>query len=144
MDARIPLYLLHPMAVHFPIAFLALGLLAAVGSARSGAPDWQRTAAFGLLLLGVAALWATLGLGLLAERLGPHEPSAWKVMAEHERLAWISAWLFSALALAWRWTPRRWAWWLIIVWAWMYGALALTAHQGARLVYEFGLGAIGR
>jgi uncharacterized membrane protein len=144
MDARIPLHLLHPMAVHFPIALLALGLLAALGSARSGAPAWLRGAAFALLCLGTAALWVALGLGLLAERLAAHEPAAWRVMAEHKRLAWISTGLFSALLAVWRWVPKRGFPVLLAAWALLYVLLAVTAHQGARLVFEFGVGSIGQ
>ena len=135
MDAQIPLYLLHPMAVHFPIALLAVGWLAAVGSARKAAAPWLRPAAFWMLMLGVLGLWAALGLGLLAAHLAPHEPSAWRVMALHQRLAYYSAFAFSLVALAWRWAHGRRFWALLLAWGLAYGLLAVTAHQGGRLVF---------
>lgn len=93
-------------------------------------------------MLGVLGLWAALGLGLVAARLGPHEPAAWRVMALHQHLAYDSALAFSLVALAWRWAQGRRFWALLLAWGLAYGLLVVTAHQGARLVFEFGLGSL--
>lgn len=140
----IPAYLYHPMAVHFPIALLALGMLAALGSLiQGGRADWLRPASLWILGLGTLGLWAALGLGLLAARTAPHVPAAWRVMALHRQLAWSSAVLFSVLTPAWAYARGKARWAVLLAWLLAYGVLAYTAHQGARLVFEFGLGSAG-
>ena len=99
-------YLLHPIAVHFPIALLAAGLAAACLHLYRGKGDWSGEAATWLLWLGTAAAWAAMGLGLLAERTVPHIPPAWETMADHETLAYWTVGLFTLLS-AWRFWMRR-------------------------------------
>lgn len=139
---EVPLFLLHPMAVHFPIALLVLGLLGGLLAQARWAPDWVDRALPWILGLGIVALWATLGLGLLAEHLAPHVPPAWRTMAEHQRDAWATAWTFSALGLAWAWANGRARAWLLAGWALGLVLLVLTAHLGAQLVYVYGLGSL--
>ena len=67
MTPAIRLWLLHPVAVHFPIALLSIGFLALLISFRWRDISWVAEAASWLLWVGTAAAWATLGLGLLAE-----------------------------------------------------------------------------
>jgi uncharacterized membrane protein len=136
----IPPYLFHPMVVHFPIALLTLGLAAAVVALSPRSPAWLRPAVDWVLGLGTLALWVTLGLGLLAEDLAPHVPAAWRVMASHKQHAWITAAAFSSLCLLWAWSKGRWRPWLTLLWALCCVSLALTAHLGARLVFDFGVG----
>jgi uncharacterized membrane protein len=134
------LELLHPVAVHFPVAFLTLGLAVAVAARFRGRPEWLPEAASRLLWLGTLAAWAALGLGLLAEEYVPHVPAAWKVLEEHETLAWWTAGLFTALSI-WRWRgPRGWETAFLIAWAVAAGVLVSTAWHGGELVFAFGVG----
>lgn len=131
---------LHPAAVHFPIAFLTLGLAAAAAARLGRGPQWLNEAASWLLWLGTLAAWAALGLGLLAEEYVPHVPAAWKVLEEHETLAWWTAGLFTALSL-WRWRrPRAWETAFLLAWAVAAGVLVSTAWHGGELVFAFGVG----
>ena len=140
------LYHLHPAAVHFPIALLALGAAAAGLRLRKNAPEWLAKAESWLLWLGTLSAWATLGLWLLAQKTAPHVPLAWEVLAEHEELAWWTCAVFSALSglrvFAVK-TGRdagkvRAA--QALLWAIGLGLLVATAMHGGELVYGFGLG----
>lgn len=142
------LYHLHPAAVHFPIAFLIAG--AAVAAVRLGrsAPEWLSQAESWLLWLGTLSAWATLGLGLLAERTGPHVASAWEVQAEHETLAWWTCAVFTVLALLRLYAVKRGRDSGFVrglqaaLWIAGLGLLVATALHGAELVYGFGVGVL--
>lgn len=132
------LYHLHPAAVHFPIALLALGAAAAGLRLRKSCPEWLAQAESWLLWLGTLSAWATLGLGLLAEKTAPHMPLAWEVLAEHETLAWWTCFAFSALSglrFFGKWRRLQFA-----LWATGLALLVATAMHGAELVYGFGMG----
>lgn len=143
---EVKLYHLHPAAVHFPIAFLIAGAAAAGLRLRGSAPEWLAKAESWLLWLGTLSAWATLGLGLLAERTGPHVASAWEVLAEHETMAWWTCAVFTALSLLRLYAVKtgrdagkiRFAQGLL--WAAGLGLLVFTALHGAELVYGFGVG----
>ena len=132
------LYHLHPAAVHFPIAFLIAGA-AAAGLRLPRAES-------GLLWLGTLSAWATLGLGLLAEKTAPHVPLAWEVLAEHETLAWWTCGLFTALSLLRAFALRkgldegkaRAA--QVLIWMIGLGLLVATAMHGGELVFGYGVG----
>ncbi len=141
------LHLLHPIAVHFPIALLTAGFAAAILEAWRGKPAWLAEAASWLLWLGTASAWVAVGLGLLAERTAEHVPLAWEVLAHHEELAYWTAGSFTALS-AWR------AWLIfgrgkagrsaralfLAAWAAAVGLLFYTAQHGGELVYTYGMG----
>jgi uncharacterized membrane protein len=143
---ELKLYHLHPAAVHFPIALLSLGTAAAGLRLRRGAPEWLAKAESWLLWLGTLSAWATLGLGLLAEKTVPHRALAWEVQAEHEELAWWTCSVFGALALLRLYAVLKGldAGKLRVVqallWGLGLGLLVATAMHGAELVYGFGVG----
>lgn len=143
---KLALYHLHPAAVHFPIALLALGAAAAGLRLRKDAPPRLAEAESWLLLLGTLSAWATLGLGLLAEKTAPHVPMAWEVLADHETLAWWTVSLFSGLSSLRLYAVRTgrdagaWRAAQALLWAIGLGLLAATARHGAELVYGFGVG----
>ncbi len=140
------LFHLHPAAVHFPIALLALGAAAAGLRLRRGAPDWLSKAESWLLWLGTLSAWAALGLGLLAEETAPHVPLAWEVLAEHEELAWWTCGVLSALSGLRFYAGRtgrdsgKFRTAQILLWALGLGLLVATGMHGAELVYGFGVG----
>ena len=143
---ELKLYHLHPAAVHFPIALLALGGAAAGLRLRKSAPEWLSKAESWLLWLGALSAWVVLGLGLLAEKTAPHRALAWEVLAEHEELAWWTVAVFTALSLLRLYAVRRGpdAGKLrvaqILLWMIGLGLLVATAMHGAELVYGFGMG----
>lgn len=141
------LHLLHPMAVHFPIALLTLGLAVCALDAWRGRPGWLAVAVSWLLWLGTASAWAAVGLGLLAERTAEHVPMAWETLAHHEELAYWTAGLFTALS-AWRFwlhrreyrIPRLMRAGFLAAWMAAAGLLLYTAQHGGELVYGYGMG----
>ncbi|OGR91378.1 MAG: hypothetical protein A2V88_16855 [Elusimicrobia bacterium RBG_16_66_12] len=132
------LYHLHPAAVHFPIALLALGAAAAALRLRKASPEWLAQAESWLLWLGTLSAWATLALGLLAAKTAPHAALAWEVLADHETLAWWTCGAFSALSGLRFFEKRRWL--QLSLWAAGLALLVATAMHGAELVYGYGMG----
>ncbi|MEK7874106.1 MAG: DUF2231 domain-containing protein [Chloroflexota bacterium] len=143
------LYRLHPIAVHFPIALLALGLAAALSSWWKRRPSWLAEAESWLLWLGTASAWAALGLGLLAEKTAPHVPPAWETLAHHEELAWWTGGVFTALSALKLFMVRKnrsgglWRAAYLVLWLAGAGLLLETGEHGGELVYEFGMGVGG-
>jgi uncharacterized membrane protein len=139
-------YHLHPAAVHFPIALLTLGLAVAGLRMRKSAPDWLEPSERWLLWLGTLAAWATLALGILAERTAPHKPLAWEVLADHKTLAWWTCGTFTALSAFRVWTfktrrdGRPWRAAVLLVWLAGFGLLFATAQHGGEVVYRYGMG----
>lgn len=140
------LFHLHPMAVHFPIVFLALGLALALRDLRGGGSACRAEAVSWLLWLGAASAWVALGLGLLAERTAPHVPMAWETQADHEVLAWWTCGVFTALSVLRAlqvkrgWSGRALPWLLAALWLAGFGLLAGTAKKGGELVFVHGVG----
>lgn len=130
-------FLLHPVAVHFPIALLTVGLAAAAW-AYFRKLDRLAEAATWLLWLGAASAWAAMGLGLYAESTAPHVPPAWDVLYDHKHLAFWTVGLFTALSL-WRWT-RKFQGALLLAWLICWGVLVRTAYLGGEVVYTYGMG----
>lgn len=140
------LFHLHPMAVHFPIAFLTVGLLLALWGLAERPSAWRAETVTRLLWLGTVSAWAALGLGLLAERSAPHVPKAWETLAGHESFAWWTCGLFTGLSLyqaaarRFGWKRRVHAWLLAAGWSAAFVLLALTAREGGVLVFSHGVG----
>lgn len=132
-----PLYLLHPVAVHFPIALLCAGWVAGVRGRRTEA---AAEAASWLLWAGTLWAWAALGLGLLAAKTAPHVPPAWETLNLHETLGWWTVGLFTALSLwRWRW-GRKAEVYFLAAWLAACGVLLATGYQGGELVFKHGMG----
>lgn len=134
------LYLLHPAAVHFPIALLVTGFAGALAGALSERWAKRADAVSWLLWLGTASAWVSAGLGLLAERTAPHVPPAWETLALHETLAWWTIGVSTALSLwRWRWpekAPRL----ALTAWAVAVGLALWTGFQGGELVFTHNMG----
>lgn len=144
-------HLLHPIAVHFPIALLTAGLVMEIMSIRAKdnpKRNWLAPASMWLLLIGSVSAWAAFGLGQLAEEFVEHVPDAWEVLEHHETLAYWSAGLFTALG-AWRIYTKNWwesgvfdkrRWIFTAAWILALGVLFWTALHGGLLVFKYGVG----
>lgn len=141
------LWLLHPMAVHFPVALLLTGFALHARALWKGGGEWTAPASRWLLWLGTAGAWAALGLGLLAERTAPHVPSAWEVLAEHETLGYWTCAVFTAVSAGAFWLGRRgelaprWCRGVLTaLWLAGLGVLFKTADHGGTLVFDHNMG----
>lgn len=136
-----PLYLLHPPAVHYPIALLTAGLAAAAVDAVSRRRwGWLADAESWLLWLGTASAWVAAGLGYLAENTAPHVPPAWEVMADHQTLAYWTVGSFTVLSV-WRFFRReRWPKLFLLAWLAASAVLMATAFKGGELVFTHNMG----
>ena len=136
-----PLYLLHPVAVHFPIALLTTGLAAAVVDAAARRRwSWVADAESWLLWLGTASAGVAAGLGYLAENTAPHVPPAWETLDRHETLAYWTVGLFATLSL-WRFFFKdRWPRAFVLAWLIAAGVLLATGYQGGELVFTHNMG----
>jgi uncharacterized membrane protein len=131
--------LLHPAAVHFPIALLSLGLVPAFLSRRGARPELSFAASW-LLWLGTLSAWVAAGLGVLAESTAPHVPAAWEALADHKALGLWTAGVFTVLALwRWRW-PRKGPALFLVAWFAAAGLIFATAKEGGEVVFTHGMG----
>jgi uncharacterized membrane protein len=150
---------LHPLIIHFPIAFLLLSpifiLISAVLTPPKGKPYMM--AALLILLLGTAGLFIAGSTGHaaaeLAERGGPvnavleaHEDLASETQIVFAGLSAILLGMFAVPRILHRQENRLFSTFLPMAFLALYtvGFLFLvnTAHAGGRLVHEFGVHAI--
>jgi len=150
---------LHPLIIHFPIAllliapvFILAGSVMAPGKGRS-----YLIAAMVLLLVGTAAVFIAVETGEAAGKLAERVPGVEQVLEAHESLAERTRVVFSVLTAIFaallvlprllkiadaRLTTTI----LPLAFLVLYGAGAFllinTAHNGGRLVHEFGVRAM--
>ncbi|MBV9080636.1 MAG: hypothetical protein JO102_05915 [Elusimicrobia bacterium] len=134
-----PIYQLHPMVVHFPIALLLVGVLVATYAAFTKRESALSASAI-FFWTGFLSLWVTFGLGWLAMKTAPHIPAAWEIMASHKEAAEHTVEIFSALAV-WRFfRPQSGFKWFVLAWWIGVGAMMATGYFGGHLVFSFGMG----
>ena len=150
---------LHPLIIHFPVALLLIAPLFIVAGAVltpvKGRP--YLIGAMVLLLVGTAAIFVAVGTGEAAGKLAERVPGVEQVLETHESLAERTKVVFSVLSvifLALLAMPRllkmadtRLTTTILpLAFLVLYGAGALllvnTAHNGGRLVHEFGIRAM--
>ena len=149
---------LHPLIVHFPIALLLTAPLLII-IAACVKPERARPylhSAMLLMLLGTVAIYLAVGTGEAAGKLAERSPDINPVLQHHEQLAEGTRLAFSILTVIfalvvfmpeWLKKPTRLATSMLpIVFLLLYaiGILSLvnTAHNGGRLVHEFGVHAL--
>lgn len=133
---------IHPLLVHFPIAFLsAFFLLDLVGS-LGNKPAWRNVASW-LLYLGAAASIATATAGFIAAGTVPHGGDVHEIMEHHEHFG-ITVVVFALLLSAWRALkggiiggPANTLFLLLA--AIMCGIMTLGADLGGLMVYRYGV-----
>jgi uncharacterized membrane protein len=150
---------LHPLIVHFPIALLLIApLLVIVGALLK--PEKGRIVlyvALGLMLIGTLGTFLAAATGEAAGKLAERTPQVDAVLERHEELADATRAVFTGLTLIFgaivfapkvfhKLPGRLVTTALPLVFLLFYGAgmllLANTAHNGGRLVHEFGVKAM--
>jgi len=138
---------LHPSLVHFPIALLALGGLAATIFRLWGKPEGEKWGVYSLLAGWILTLPALI-TGLIDKNGIPADSPANQIANLHTTLM-IAMWVVFgvALYLYYIWQKKDqlsggklWLWFGLLIVALIL--LTLAGHQGARLVYELGVGAV--
>ena len=137
------LHLVHPVLVHFTIAFLVVGgLVEAYGIAVAR----ERPERFGgaLTVLGTIALVPTIVAGFLAENTLPLNGAAASTVDDHERLGLIVLGIFVPLLVVKAWgrgrPPERWRRLYAVGLIAGVAAAAATAYVGGLMVYRLGVG----
>jgi uncharacterized membrane protein len=134
---------IHPLVVHFPIAFLA-------GAALFFFLSWIfrnqtfATAAFLLLILGTLAAGAAAGTGLYAEEGVMVSRSVREHLLEpHETFMLVTLGLsivLSIWALVARPFPEKRRWIFLVLLLVLLGIMTVGADYGARMVYDYNAG----
>ena len=134
---------IHPLVVHFPIAFL-------VGAALFYFLGWifrnntLTTAGFLLLILGTLSAGAAVGTGLYAEDGVMVSRSVWEQLLEvHEKFMLValglsivlSAWAFIARPF-----PKKGRLLFLLLFLVLLGIMSVGADYGARMVYDYNAG----
>ncbi len=91
---------IHPLIVHFPIAFLSAFFFLDVLGSLTRNDNWRRIASV-LLYFGVVAVLCAVAAGFQAAETIPHGDTVHKIMEKHEHLGLIVAFLTVMLAV-WR------------------------------------------
>jgi uncharacterized membrane protein len=150
---------LHPLIVHFPIALLLVTPLVVIVGALLK-PESGHTVlyvALALMLLGTFGTFMAAATGEAAGKLAERTPQVDAVLERHEELADATRAVFSGLTIIFaaivlapkifkKLSVRLVTTVLPLVFLLFYGAgvllLTKTAHNGGRLVHEFGVRAI--
>lgn len=150
---------LHPLIIHFPIGLLLIAPVMILISVLMP-PQKGRTmllAALVLMIVGTVSVFIALETGEAAAELADRTPEINALIQHHESLAERTRIVFSVLTLGFaailflptilkRQVSRASHIILPLVFLCFYGAgavlLANTAHQGGRLVHEFGVKAM--
>lgn len=150
---------LHPLIIHFPIALLLVApIFIVVGAVLQPAKGRAYLiAAMILLLVGTAAIFVAVETGEAAGKLAERVPGMERVLETHESLAERTRAVFSVLSIIFvallvaprllkKTDTRLTTTILPLAFLVLYGAGALllvnTAHNGGRLVHEFGVRAM--
>lgn len=149
---------LHPLIIHFPIALLLVApLLVLIGVFLPNKGRSYLIAAFILMLLGTVASFIAVSTGESAGELAERVANVESVLENHEELAETTRTVFSALTVIFgvmlfapmifkKDLSSKIVIPLNLAFLIFYGAgvvlLINTAHQGGRLVHEFGVRAM--
>ena len=134
------LYPIHPKLVHFPIALVisAMGMQAIGCLLRK---DFFRHGAWLMFNLGVLSMSVVIWSGLSeADRLHLNHP----LLTSHKQFAFAALWIsLGALPVLWAMRLKNIKVFQIVflvVLIILSSLLGLAAHQGGRMVYEYGVG----
>ena len=149
---------LHPLIIHFPIALLLVApILVLLGLISPNRGRAFLGAALILMVLGTIASWVAVSTGEAAGELAERASGAGAVLEQHEELAETTRTAFTILtglfiailfapAIFRRQLSQKVLLPVNILFLLLYGSgvvfLINTAHQGGRLVHEFGVRAM--
>lgn len=149
---------LHPVIIHFPIALLLVApILVLIGSFVPNKTRSFLIAAFIMMLIGTISAWIAVSTGEAAGEIAERMANVEAVLENHEELAETMSKVFTALTaifgvivfapmLIKKELPSVVLTVLNIAFLVFYGAgtilLINTAHEGGRLVHEFGVRAV--
>lgn len=149
---------LHPLIIHFPVALLLVApILVILGMLLPRQSKGLFIAAFVLMALGTVATYVAVATGEAAGELAERTAGVAAVLEGHEKLAETTRLIFTALTVIFAvilFAPPlfkrnlRYRSWLVLSIAFLilYSAgvvvLVNVAHQGGRLVHEFGVRAM--
>ncbi len=133
----------HPLSAHFPIALLIVAFLFKIIALWYKREVWEHGGTV-LLILGVLGIWVAIYTGNLADGVVSRKLCDPTVLKEHENMAWITAWLFTAglaidLLRYVKFPLFRNKVFLIVVLLILTGGTAIltyVGHLGATLVYQ--------
>ena len=134
---------IHPLVVHFPLAFLcgsALFYLLALLTSK----DVMATTAFSLLIVGTLGAAAAVGTGMYAEPSVILAPSVrGRLLEKHEDLMILTLCVSAVLAI-WAIIARPFpkksrALFMLLLFA-LLGVMSVGADYGARMVYDYNAG----
>jgi uncharacterized membrane protein len=132
----------HPLFVHFPVAFLLVFFILDTLASLVKKEAW-RTGAGWLLYLGTASVAVTVATGLYASATVPHGENVHEIMVHHEYLGLTVLSLAFVLSV-WRWLGRRFLQGAVNVLylsvaAVMIICITLGADLGGWMVYQYGI-----
>ena len=136
---------IHPIAVHFPIAFL-IGAFVCEVIGRVADNSMMKKAAKWMLLVGTIALGIAAFTGWLGHKTVPHSESSYALIEQHQKLGFIALGFFVAVSAIRFWLkPTLQKSKSIFLGFFVFYLLGLSAmtwgsHLGGRLVYEMGVG----
>lgn len=139
---------IHPMLVHFPIAFILAAIGADVLSLVLRKWEWLQPMTLALYVLGGASTVLTYVTGTWAADSVSVPAAAESVLTEHSDLAWWTMWFFAVYAVVrlgatlWTKTRGRLAVQGLLLAVALGGAVLLyeTGDHGAMMVYRYGVG----
>ena len=134
------LYPIHPKLVHFPVA-LVISAMGMQGLGLLLKNDFLCKGARLMFVLAVIAIPVVIFSGLFeADRLHLHHP----VLTAHKNFAFAAMWLtLISVPILWLISAKNNKFFQIIFFIVLFVAstlLGLAAHQGGRMVYEYGVG----
>lgn len=146
---------LHPLIIHFPVALLFVAPLFVVAAAfwRRHRESWS-LGALALMAIGTFSLFLAVATGEAAGQLVERTPQITASLERHESLAETGRVVFSLLTLAFAtlvlvpivlkrepapWMRQTLTAIFLLAYAGGIGQLTMVAHEGGRLVHEFGV-----
>ncbi|MGZ8927394.1 MAG: DUF2231 domain-containing protein [Methylobacter sp.] len=134
---------IHPMLVHFPLAFLSTFFVLDLVATLAKKQHWRNVASW-LLYLGAVSAAFTVMAGFIAANTVPHGDEVHEIMERHEHFG-VSVLSLAALLSVWRWKTGGViqgganSFFLILA-GLLCIVMLLGADLGGLMVYKYGVG----